>query len=97
MKKHSTSLRVRLPVFVFVMEVVILALFAAFVTYDHHANAKLHNNETNPMDNAVYRDYPFFTDIQVMIFLLLLSFVSTALEGWSLTSSLLPSPSSGPF
>ncbi|XP_056131050.1 rh50-like protein [Lampris incognitus] len=69
MRKHSTSLRVRLPVLVVVAEVIILALYVAFVTYDDHSDAKLQTNETNPMDNSMYRDYPFFTDIQVMIFL----------------------------
>lgn len=69
MRKHSTSLRVRLPVFVVVIEVIILTLYAAFVTYDDNADAKLQTNQTNPMDNSMYKDYPFFTDIQVMIFL----------------------------
>lgn len=69
MKTHSPSLRVKLPVFVFVSELIILALYAAFVTYDDNSDAKLQTNQTNPMDNAMYRDYPFFTDIQVMIFL----------------------------
>lgn len=46
-----------------------MALYAAFVTYDEHADARFQKNDTNPMDNPVYRDYPFFTDIQVMIFL----------------------------
>lgn len=55
--------------FVFVTEVIIVALYAAFVTYDEHADARFQTNNTNPMDNAVYRDYPFFIDIQVMIFL----------------------------
>ncbi|KAG7493252.1 ammonium transporter Rh type B-like [Solea senegalensis] len=64
----STSLKVRLPVFVLVMEVVIMALFAVFVTYDDNANARLQNNETNPMENSLYRDYPYFADVQVMIF-----------------------------
>lgn len=69
MKSQPTSLRVRLPVFIFVTQVVFVALYAAFVTYDEHADARFQNNNTNPMDNAVYRDYPFFTDVQVMIFL----------------------------
>ncbi|XP_058487795.1 rh50-like protein [Solea solea] len=64
----STSLKVRLPVFVLVMEVVIMALFAVFVTYDDNANARLQNNQTNPMENSLYRDYPYFADVQVMIF-----------------------------
>lgn len=68
MKTSSTSLRVRLPVFLFVTEVIFVGLYAAFVTYDDHGNAKLQTNVTNPLDNAVYRDYPFFKDIQVMIF-----------------------------
>ncbi|TKS77752.1 Ammonium transporter Rh type B-B [Collichthys lucidus] len=69
MKTQSTNLRVRLPVFVFVAEVAIVGLYAAFVTYDEHADARFQHNKTNPMDNAVYKDYPFFTDVQVMIFI----------------------------
>ncbi|XP_046882070.1 ammonium transporter Rh type B-like [Hypomesus transpacificus] len=66
---NSTSLKVRLPVLVLVLEVVLLALYASFVTYDDNANAKMQNNETNPMDNSLYKDYPFFADVQVMIFI----------------------------
>jgi len=66
--RKNTSLRVRLPVLVLVLQVMILALFAGFVTYDDNANARMQNNETRPMDNSVYRDYPFFADVQVMIF-----------------------------
>ncbi|KAF7653692.1 hypothetical protein LDENG_00079640 [Lucifuga dentata] len=69
MRTHSTSLRVRLPVFVFVIELIILGLYATCVTYDDNSDAKLQTNQTNPMDNTMYRDYPVFTDIQVMIFL----------------------------
>lgn len=65
----STSLKVRLPVLVLVLEVVIIALYAVFVTYDDNANAKLQNNQTNPMENSMYRDYPFFADVQVLIFI----------------------------
>ncbi|XP_008282932.1 ammonium transporter Rh type B-like [Stegastes partitus] len=65
----STSLKVRLPAFVLVMEVVMIILYAMFVTYDDNANAKMQNNETNPMDNSMYRDYPYFADVQVMIFI----------------------------
>ncbi|XP_073324146.1 rh50-like protein [Pagrus major] len=65
----STSLKVRLPAFVLVLEVVMIALYAVFVTYDDNANAKMQNNETNPMDNSLYRDYPYFADVQVMIFI----------------------------
>lgn len=68
MKKQSTSLRVRLPVFVFIAEVIIVALYSAFVTYDEEADAKFQTNQTNPMHNAVYRNYPFFIDIHFMIF-----------------------------
>ncbi|XP_033938127.1 rh50-like protein isoform X3 [Pseudochaenichthys georgianus] len=64
----STSLRVRLPVLVLVFEVVMIILFSLFVTYDDNANARLQNNETNPMENSLYRDYPYFADVQVMIF-----------------------------
>ncbi|XP_053171470.1 ammonium transporter Rh type B-A-like [Scomber japonicus] len=64
----STSLRVRLPVLVAVMQAIILVLFAMFVTYDDNANAQFQNNQTNPMDNSLYRDYPYFADVQVMIF-----------------------------
>uniref|UniRef100_A0A3Q1G9W2 Rh50-like protein n=1 Tax=Acanthochromis polyacanthus TaxID=80966 RepID=A0A3Q1G9W2_9TELE len=69
MKTQPTSLRVRLPAFLFVTEVTFVALYAAFVTYDEHTDARFQTNQTNPMQNAVYKDYPFFADIQVMIFL----------------------------
>ncbi|KAF1391475.1 hypothetical protein PFLUV_G00042520 [Perca fluviatilis] len=65
----STSLKVRLPALVLVSEVVMIVLYAVFVTYDDNANAKLQNNKTNPMENSMYRDYPFFADVQVMIFI----------------------------
>ena len=58
-----------MPAFVFVTEVAIVVLYAAFVTYDEEADAKFQTNRTDSMDNAVYRDYPFFADIQVMIFI----------------------------
>lgn len=64
----STNLKVRLPVLVLVLEVVMLALYAIFVTYDDNTNAKLQNNQTDPMQNSLYRDYPYFADVQVMIF-----------------------------
>ncbi|KAM9830183.1 rh50-like protein [Syngnathus typhle] len=65
----ASGLRFRLPVFVFAAEAMMVGLFAAFVTYDPHADARFQNNQTEPMDNALYKDYPFFADIQVMIFL----------------------------
>ena len=69
MKKNSTNLRVRLPALVLALEVMIVVLYTVFVTYDDHSNALLQNNMTKPMENAVYQDYPFFADIQVMIFI----------------------------
>ncbi|XP_077570604.1 rh50-like protein [Stigmatopora nigra] len=69
MKPGASNLRVRLPALLFALEVMIVGLFATFVTYDENADARFQNNETNPMDNAVYKDYPFFADIQVMIFI----------------------------
>ncbi|XP_032369261.1 rh50-like protein [Etheostoma spectabile] len=65
----TTSLKVRLPALVLVLEVVMIVLYAVFVTYDDNANAKLQNNKTNPMENSMYGDYPFFADVQVMIFI----------------------------
>ncbi|XP_038159472.1 ammonium transporter Rh type B-like [Cyprinodon tularosa] len=65
----STSLKVRLPAFVFVLEAVMIALYAVFVTYDDDSNTKLQNNATNPMENSMYRDYQYFAHVQVMIFL----------------------------
>ncbi|XP_029973897.1 rh50-like protein isoform X2 [Salarias fasciatus] len=69
MKTQSRSLRVRLPVFLFVTQVAFVALYFAFVTYDEHGDARFQTNQTNPMHNAMYKDYPYFADIQVMIFL----------------------------
>lgn len=62
------SLKVRLPVLIFALEIAMLVLYTLFVTYDDNANAKMQNNETNPMENSMYRDYPYFADVQVMIF-----------------------------
>lgn len=69
MKKDSTNLRVRLSALIFALEFLIVILYAFFVTYDNHSNALLQNNMTNPTENRVYQDYPFFADIQVMIFI----------------------------
>ncbi|KAL6456727.1 hypothetical protein MHYP_G00352710 [Metynnis hypsauchen] len=69
MTKNSTNLRVRLPALMFALEVMIIVLYTVFVTYDDHTNALLQTNMTKPMENAVYQDYPFFADIQVMIFI----------------------------
>ncbi|XP_043977829.1 ammonium transporter Rh type B-like [Gambusia affinis] len=65
----TTSLKLRLPTFVLVLEVVMITLYGIFVTYDDDSSAKLQNNETNSMENSMYKDYPYFADIQVMIFL----------------------------
>ncbi|XP_072571806.1 rh50-like protein [Paramormyrops kingsleyae] len=67
--KKSTSLKIRLPALVLVSEIVFIALYAGFVTYDTDANAKLQDNMTNPMENDLYKDYPVFVDVQVMIFI----------------------------
>lgn len=67
--RSSTSLKVRLPVLILVLEVIMLALYAVFVTYDDNANAKMQNNETKLMENSLYQDYPYFADVQVMIFI----------------------------
>ncbi|KAL2103667.1 hypothetical protein ACEWY4_000535 [Coilia grayii] len=69
MKRSSTSLRVRLPALLLLLEVVIVTLYTFFVTYDDDANAKRQNNVTKPMENSLYRDYPVFADVQVMIFI----------------------------
>ncbi|KAG7280508.1 hypothetical protein CRUP_022038 [Coryphaenoides rupestris] len=66
---RSTSLKLRLPVLVLVLEVILLVLYSLFVTYDENTDAKMQNNMTKPMDNSLYRDYPFFADVQVMIFI----------------------------
>ncbi|CAL8235587.1 unnamed protein product [Boreogadus saida] len=69
MRQPQMSMRVGLPVFVVVTQLFIVVLFALFVTYDDQTDAKLQGNETVAMDNALYKDYPFFADIQVMIFI----------------------------
>ncbi|XP_029104398.1 rh50-like protein [Scleropages formosus] len=67
--KRSVSLKVQLPSVVFVSEVVFLALYAVSVTYSDDADAARQDNTTEPMTNSLYKDYPFFTDVQVMIFI----------------------------
>lgn len=61
-------MKIRLPALVLVSEIVFIALYAGFVTYDTDANAKLQDNMTDPMENGLYKDYPVFVDVQVMIF-----------------------------
>lgn len=46
----------------------IVVLYAAFVTYDEHADTTFQTNQTDTTGSPVYQDYPFFTDTQVMIF-----------------------------
>lgn len=59
----------RLPALIFALELLIVILYAVFVTYDDDTNALLQNNMTIHSQNAVYKDYTFFADIQVMIFI----------------------------
>ncbi|KAG5838612.1 hypothetical protein ANANG_G00225470 [Anguilla anguilla] len=69
MKAQPCSLRVRLPALLLALEALFLALYVCFVTYGDDLDGKLQNNRTDPMDNSLYRDYLFFTDVQVMIFI----------------------------
>ncbi|MGH0157003.1 UNVERIFIED_CONTAM: hypothetical protein FKN15_040191 [Acipenser sinensis] len=68
-KIFSSSLRCRLPVLVAIFEVLLLVLYAVFVTYDDSTNAARQTNQTDPLQNSVYHVYPFFVDVQVMIFI----------------------------
>ncbi|KAK5607586.1 hypothetical protein CRENBAI_013958 [Crenichthys baileyi] len=57
----STSLKVHLRTFVFVLEVAMIAFYAIFVTYDDNSYAKRQNNETNQMDNSIWMAFNFLT------------------------------------
>ncbi|XP_063295829.1 ammonium transporter Rh type B [Pelobates fuscus] len=74
MGKHSTNMRVKLPIFCLLLEAVTILLFAVFVRYNDETDAsewhdrmKKHN-ESNA-DNDFYFRYASFQDVHTMIFI----------------------------
>uniref|UniRef100_G3P649 Ammonium transporter Rh type A n=1 Tax=Gasterosteus aculeatus aculeatus TaxID=481459 RepID=G3P649_GASAC len=71
MPAYATNMRMKFPIVALALEIVIIILFAVFVTYDDgkshghdpHSNAT-HHEEPRPMEL-----YPMFQDVHVMIFI----------------------------
>lgn len=67
----ETSMKIRLPVACFILEIILIILFGTLVVYDHETDAKLWHEEvangTN-IENDFYYRYPSFQDVHVMIF-----------------------------
>ncbi|XP_059837620.1 ammonium transporter Rh type A-like [Hypanus sabinus] len=64
---YSTNMRSKFPILAISLEVVIIILYAVFVTYDTGADSKRHSNNTDALDEF-HNLYPSFQDVHVMIF-----------------------------
>lgn len=67
-KVNSASVWRRLPCVVVLFQVALLVLFAVFVTYDEHTDAKAQTNMTDHAQNQVNEVLPVFLDVHLMIF-----------------------------
>ncbi|XP_063152959.1 ammonium transporter Rh type A-like [Candoia aspera] len=77
-KVFSTSLRFRLPVFLFVFQGALLVIFVLFTTYDRHTDAASQPANVDPAENQLYAFFSLFQDIQLMLLVglgLLLAFM----------------------
>lgn len=55
----STSMRLKLPVVCFILEIILIILFGALVQYDYETDAKeWHNQSHNDYENDFYFRYP---------------------------------------
>ncbi|XP_043946495.1 ammonium transporter Rh type A-like [Protopterus annectens] len=68
-KINSTSVWHRLPCAIVLFQVALLVLFAIFVTYDEHTDAKSQTNLTDGTQNQVNEVFPVFLDVHAMIFI----------------------------
>uniref|UniRef100_A0A8C5R352 Rh family B glycoprotein n=1 Tax=Leptobrachium leishanense TaxID=445787 RepID=A0A8C5R352_9ANUR len=74
MAKHSTNMRIKLPVCCLALEAVTILLFAIFVRYDSDTDAsawhdKLKTSNSSNADNEFYFRYASFQDVHTMIFI----------------------------
>ncbi|XP_062394822.1 ammonium transporter Rh type B [Sardina pilchardus] len=69
----ETSMKIRLPVACFIMQIILIIIFGVLVEYDDGTDArKFHElqktNGTTDIENEFYFRYPSFQDVHVMIF-----------------------------
>lgn len=68
----ETSMKIKLPVACFILQIILIILFGTLVEYDSNTDAKLwHEHVKNGSDNyenEFYFRYPSFQDVHVMIF-----------------------------
>ncbi|XP_034001758.1 ammonium transporter Rh type B isoform X1 [Trematomus bernacchii] len=67
----ATNMRLKLPIICFILQIILIILFATLVQYDHDTDAAAwHNgNHTSESENDFYYRYPSFQDVHVMIFI----------------------------
>ncbi|KAG5271716.1 hypothetical protein AALO_G00183220 [Alosa alosa] len=68
----ETSMKIKLPVACFIMQIILIIIFGVLVEYDDGTDAKkfhqLQINGTTDIENEFYFRYPSFQDVHVMIF-----------------------------
>ncbi|KAF3839143.1 hypothetical protein F7725_017860, partial [Dissostichus mawsoni] len=71
MTDAATNMRLKLPIICFILQIILIILFATLVQYDHDTDAAAwHNgNHTSESENDFYYRYPSFQDVHVMIFI----------------------------
>ncbi|KAK5921583.1 hypothetical protein CgunFtcFv8_018938 [Champsocephalus gunnari] len=71
MTDAATNMRLKLPVICFILQIILIILFATLVQYDHDTDAAAWHdgNHTSESENDFYYRYPSFQDVHVMIFI----------------------------
>ncbi|XP_068615583.1 ammonium transporter Rh type B [Brachionichthys hirsutus] len=70
MTDAATSMKTKLPIACFVLEIVLIILFGTLVQYDAETDARAWHNKTHfDFENDFYYRYPSFQDVHVMIFI----------------------------
>ncbi|KAG8447188.1 hypothetical protein GDO86_014595 [Hymenochirus boettgeri] len=64
----SPSLRCQLPIVLLLLQVVLITIFALFVSYDDQPSAAFLTNVTKESNNDLDALFPFFKDVQLMLF-----------------------------
>nr|BAO93205.1 Rh type B glycoprotain [Lethenteron reissneri] len=65
---YGTSMRTKLPLVGFILQVSMIILYGVFVRYDKESDAKYETNTTDHAENDFYFRYPSFQDVHVMVF-----------------------------
>ncbi|XP_059837619.1 ammonium transporter Rh type A-like [Hypanus sabinus] len=81
---YSTNMRLKFPILAILLEIVIIILYALFVTYDNAADSRFPSNNTVALEKF-HNLYPSFQDVHVMIFLGI-GFLMTFLKRYGFSS-----------